>query len=195
MASANGLMTLMSETMPNFGVKEVRHGVDETHHVAEGHDANILIRWGDPVVAGASEFDPMNQTAAKQAKQFGYNNDFVGFLPLPVGSNGSDHGLLCVNHEYTNPEVMFPGLMRPGAKKLDLDWMTRELVDIELAAHGATHRRIVVDEQEADGAIGGGRRRHAREGSPSLARCDGRARGCVDAMQRRDVSSVHTVEL
>ncbi|MCC6469381.1 MAG: PhoX family phosphatase [Alphaproteobacteria bacterium] len=137
-----------AETMPNFGFKEVRHGVDETHHVAEGHDADILIRRGDPVVAGAPAFDPMNQTAAKQARQFGYNNDFVGFVPLPVGSNGSDHGLLCVNHEYTNPEVMFPGLMRPGAKKLDLEWMTRELVDIELAAHGAS---VIEIRRGADG--------------------------------------------
>ncbi|MBB4265487.1 PhoX family protein [Roseospira visakhapatnamensis] len=105
------------------------HSYDETSHVADGYEIQTLIRWGDPVVAGAPDFDPMNQTADAQAKQFGYNNDYVGFMPLPVGSDTSDHGLLCVNHEYTNPDLMFPG--GPGAEDL-----TAEQIDIEMAAHG-----------------------------------------------------------
>ncbi|HAK62624.1 MAG TPA: hypothetical protein DCO82_05210, partial [Alphaproteobacteria bacterium] len=43
-------------------------------------------------------FDPLHQTAAAQERQFGYNNDFVAFLPLPPGSKNSGNGLLCVNH-------------------------------------------------------------------------------------------------
>lgn len=120
----------------SFGFTEIAHGVDETHHVAPGYKAEVLIRWGDPVVEGAPAFDPLNQSAAAQAQQFGYNNDFLGFVPLPLGSGSADHGLLCVNHEYTNEEVMFPGLGRQD--KVDFAGMTRELVDIELAAHGAS---------------------------------------------------------
>ncbi|HBR42055.1 MAG TPA: dTDP-glucose 4,6-dehydratase, partial [Sulfitobacter pontiacus] len=61
---------------------ELAWGNDETHHVADGYDANVLLRWGDPITADAPEFDVMNQTAAAQLKQFGYNNDYVGFVPL-----------------------------------------------------------------------------------------------------------------
>ena len=81
---------------PSFGFQEIPAGVDEDHHVAPGYTADILIRWGDPVVPGAPAFDPMSQTAAAQDQQFGYNNDFVGYVGLPFGSDNPEHGLLCV---------------------------------------------------------------------------------------------------
>ena len=55
----------------SFDFKEIEAGVDQTHHVAEGYDAQVLLRWGDPIFADAPEFDPMNQTAERQARQFG----------------------------------------------------------------------------------------------------------------------------
>ncbi|MEE1613530.1 PhoX family protein [Microvirga sp. CF3016] len=117
----------------SFDFKEIEAGVDQTHHVAEGYDAQVLLRWGDPIFADAPEFDPMNQTAEKQARQFGYNTDFIGFIPL----NGSaEHGLLVANHEYTNEELMFPGVGIQDSKDANFSKMTKELVDIEIAAHG-----------------------------------------------------------
>ena len=96
-----------------------------------------VIRWGDPVLPGAPAFDPTKQTAAAQKLQFGYNNDYLGYLPMPGAANPSRHGLLVVNHEYTNEELMFPGI---GAdqmtKEQNFAKMTKELVDIEMAAHG-----------------------------------------------------------
>lgn len=119
-----------------FNFEEIAHGVDETHHVAPGYSADVLVRWGDPVLPGAPAFDPRGQSADAQAMQFGYNNDYVGYAPLPLGSENSDRALLCVNHEYTNEEVMFPGIARQD--KIDFPDMTAELVDIEMAAHGGT---------------------------------------------------------
>jgi uncharacterized protein len=133
---------------PSFAFEEISHGVDETHHVAAGYDANVLLRWGDPITADAPEFDPAKQSANAQLKQFGYNNDFVGFVPLPLGSVNSDHGLLCVNHEYTDEEVMFPGLGQQDTKEVDFNGMTKELVDIEMAAHGCS---VVEIKRGADG--------------------------------------------
>ncbi|NUB28907.1 PhoX family protein [Azospirillum brasilense] len=121
----------------SFSFQEVAHGVDADHHVASGYNADILIRWGDPVVPGAPAFDPMNQSAEAQSKQFGYNNDFVGYAPLPLGSQSPDRALLCVNHEYTDEEVMFPGV-GVEQQKDKFARMTKALVDIEMAAHGGT---------------------------------------------------------
>ena len=115
---------------------ELTWGNDETHHIAEGHDADVLIRWGDPITADAPEFDVMNQTAEAQSKQFGYNNDYVGFAEIEPG-----RGMLCVNHEYTNEEVMFPGLGRQD--RSGFEGMTQELVDIEMAAHGGSVFEVV----------------------------------------------------
>ncbi len=129
---------------PNFGFSELEAGVDETHHVADGYSANVLIRWGDPVVKGAPEFDPLNQTAEAQAQQFGYNNDFIGFIPI---DGADDHAFLCVNHEYTNEEIMFPGMEgrqdRQGFSKI-----TPELINVEMAAHGGS----VLEIKKVDGA-------------------------------------------
>lgn len=117
---------------------ELSHGRDEDLHVAPGYTAQVLLRWGDPVAADAPRWDPMNQTAEAQAKQFGYNNDFVGFLPLPAGSNNSDHGLLVINNEYTDDNLMFPG----GPEAADL---TKEQADVSRMAHGLSIIEIIRD--------------------------------------------------
>lgn len=120
---------------------ELTWGNDERHHIADGYDADVLLRWGDPITADAPEFDVMNQTAEAQLKQFGYNNDYVGFWPL---NDDATRGVLCVNHEYTNEEVMFPGLGRQD--RVAFEGMTKELVDIEMAAHGGTVVEIAKDD-------------------------------------------------
>ncbi|GJD97534.1 PhoX family protein [Methylobacterium iners] len=132
---------------PLFPFTELKAGTDERHHVAPGHDAEVLIRWGDPVLPGAPAFDPQNQSAEAQAKQFGYNNDFVGYFPMPGAADPAAHGLLVVNHEYTNEELMFPGLGRQDTKGVAFKGMNQALVDIEMAAHGGS----VIEVRRVDG--------------------------------------------
>lgn len=129
--------------------------------VAARHIAVPFLRWGDPIFAGAPEWDIEDQTAEAQEQQFGYNCDWIGFLPLPEGSDSSDHGLLVVNHEYTNPELMFPGYLtrNPEFKSIPnpdnappeipefLVNTSREIVDVELAAHGLSIVEVARNER------------------------------------------------
>ena len=130
-----------AETTPSFNFKELAAGVDDKHYVADGYDADILIRWGDPVLEGAPPFDPAKLTKDGQARQFGYNNDYLGYFPLPGADSPSEHGLLCVNHEYTNEELMFPGLGRQDARRgstTPFSKMTKEIAEVEMMAHGGS---------------------------------------------------------
>lgn len=124
-----------------YEFSELAWGNDETHHIAEGYDAQVLLRWGDPIFEGVGDFDPQNQSEADQLRRFGYNNDYVGYVEIEPG-----RGMLCVNHEYTNEEVMFPGIGRQDRK--GFADMTPELVAVEMAAHGGT---VVEIAKGADG--------------------------------------------
>ena len=127
-----------------FNFNEVEAGIDAMHHVAEGYDADVLLRWGDALFADSPAFDPTAQTAAAQERQFGYNNDYVGYIPV---GGSSEHGLLVVNHEYTNPHLMFPGLVTLVEGEITMNPLTKEQVDVEMAAHGGT----IVEIRKADG--------------------------------------------
>ncbi|MFD2763739.1 PhoX family protein [Micromonospora eburnea] len=96
----------------------------DTLVVPNGYDHAVVIKWGDPVVPGAPAFELHGQTAAAQAMQFGYNNDFVGVLPID-----RKRALLVVNHEYTNEDLMFPGFT-------GLDALSVEQIRVAMAAHG-----------------------------------------------------------
>ncbi|MBP0614743.1 PhoX family protein [Jiella mangrovi] len=118
-----------------FTFTEVEAGVDQTHHVAEGYDADVLLRWGDGLFPDSPEFDPTKQTPEAQARQFGYNNDYVGFIPI---DGSSEHGMLVVNHEYTNEHLMFPGIVTVKDGQAEVAPADQKRVDIEMAAHGGT---------------------------------------------------------
>lgn len=117
-----------------FDFTELAAGSDATHHVADGYYADVLVRWGDPLLPGSPPFDPARPSASAQAQQFGYNNDFIGFIPL---EGRSDRGLLVVNHEYTNDELMYFGLT--GDKRTErVKNLTADQILASMAAHGGS---------------------------------------------------------
>ena len=92
--------------------------------VPAGFDWHPVIRWGDPVLAGAPSFDEFDQTPQNQAGQFGYNCDYLDIIE----TNGQGtRALLVANHEYTNENIMFP-------PEMDADTKIRTV----WAAHGMT---------------------------------------------------------
>lgn len=84
--------------------------------VPDGYEARTLIAWGDPLFAGMAPFDPDALTRAEQEKRFGQNNDMLALFPaqyaFPWPHDQRRH-LLCSNHEYVEPALMFPGVIDP----------------------------------------------------------------------------------
>lgn len=116
---------------------ELTRLTDKDDHWPEGYSRQILIKWGDKLFADSPAFDIASLDGAAAEKQFGYNNDFTAFLPLPQGSEANDHGLLVVNHEYASPYLMFPGLT-------DEDYRDK-LTDAQIRAVAATTGISVVE--------------------------------------------------
>lgn len=124
-----GLASKPGGVQSSLTFREPAHQLTPQLEVPAGYQAQVLLRWGEPLFQGGPAFDPLQQTAEKQAQQFGYNNDFIGFLSLPLGSNSATHGLLVVNHEYTVPQIMWPG--SPDDVSLN-----KAQTDTDIAAHG-----------------------------------------------------------
>jgi len=113
-----------------IGFKAIQPSRTDSVHAAEGYRTATILKWGDPLFADSPAFDPLAQTAAAQARQFGYNNDWMGYFPLPSPESANPRSaLLAVNHEYTNPELMFQNYGGFANQ-------TPEQTAIELEAHG-----------------------------------------------------------
>jgi len=146
-AGVTALSTIGCAPLPNptdaqqkpFTFTEIQSGVDGNTHVPEGYEADVLISWGHSLVKDLPNFDPHQQTLDGQLKRFGYNNDFLGYLPLPAGSNNPNHGLLCVNHEYAYEPMMFAQPLGTN------DHYSKEQTEIAQAACGNSIVEIIRD--------------------------------------------------
>jgi secreted PhoX family phosphatase len=115
-----------------FTFGEVGRSTDDKARVPAGYDLQVLIRHGDPIRRGGPQYRVAAQTPAEQEQQFGADNDFIAFMPLPRGSGSSARGLLGVNHENHRRHLVWPGLGGKDAASR----MTRERVEVQMAAQG-----------------------------------------------------------
>ncbi len=113
--------------------------------VADGFEHRVVISWGDPVTRNAPPFDVNNQTPGAAAEQFGYNNEYVGVLPLD-----RKRALLVANHEYTDEQLMFPAGRYDDAT----------IKKIALASHGMS---VVMIERAGGDDSGAWRRSNPRQ--------------------------------
>jgi secreted PhoX family phosphatase len=109
---------------PAIGFAPIGIGTDDKVRVPAGYIAEAIYAWGDPVSAGPAFRADASNSAAEQALQAGMHHDGMHYFPL---KGSSAHGLLCVNHEYTDDGLLHPGGMA--------DW-SAEKVAKSKAAHG-----------------------------------------------------------
>ncbi|GFE88361.1 PhoX family protein [Steroidobacter agaridevorans] len=106
----------------SLGFKAIQGSKADAIVLPPGYSYDVVIRWGESLFSSVPDLDAtkldagtlFEPTAAlHQRSQFGQNCDAIHFFPL----NGrSDHGVLCVNNEYTDDALMFPG--HPGFRGL-----------------------------------------------------------------------------
>ncbi|WP_257928375.1 phosphatase, PhoX family (DUF839 domain) [Campylobacter lari] len=105
-ASSNLSANMIKDNKDLLGFKAVRASTKDEVIVPEGYEAKILISWGDPLFSKAKPYDEnktIDANAVANARLvFGDNNDGMSFFPL-----SKNKGILAVNNEYINPEIMF----------------------------------------------------------------------------------------
>ena len=122
------VVVAMGATMPRLanaaggagGAGSIPVSTDDLVRVPPGHSVQLLFAWGDPVSDGPAFRADAGNSAADQAQQAGMHHDGLAFFPFVVdGRVSSTHGLLCVNHEYTDEGLLHPdGMASWTAEKM-----------------------------------------------------------------------------
>lgn len=104
----NGSFTkLLASGEDLLGFKQIPISTEDTLVVPQGYTAKVMVKWGDVLFSDALAFDESKKITDEYIKNanrvFGDNNDGMQFYPL----DGDKRGLLVVNQEYVNPELMF----------------------------------------------------------------------------------------
>ncbi|NPU90371.1 MAG: PhoX family phosphatase [Gammaproteobacteria bacterium] len=119
---------------PVLGFAEVPASSADTLVVPEGYTAQIFAPWGTPLLPGAPAFaEDASNSAADQALQVGFNHDGMHYFPLPLF--GNHRGLLVVNHEYTDANIIYSAAQ---GGTITPDDAGKEKVAKALAGHGVS---------------------------------------------------------
>lgn len=102
----------------------------DTVVVPEGYEVQVVHAWGDPISDGPSFRSDATNSADDQRRQVGMHHDGIHFFPMIEGTTlSSTHGLLVVNHEYTDDGLLHPDGMRT--------WSASKVAKSQ-AAHGVS---------------------------------------------------------
>ena len=136
------LADAVSEGLLGFQSIPVSHLKDDIV-VPPGYQADVFFRWGDPVSDGPEFKMDASNSPADQALQAGMHHDGMDFYPLPRGSNNSEHGLLVMNHEYLDLQLIHTD----GSHQDSPDTYSADKVLKEQQAHGVS----VIEVKKIDG--------------------------------------------
>lgn len=144
-ATGDGLAT-SSSTPALLGFDAIPVDFDYRVRVPAGYRATAFLPWGTPICGHYPAYrDGGANSGADQECQVGFNHDGMHYFPLDNRTDASRHGVLCVNHEYIDRELMHP----EGPTVSDGARTVADEVRKELAAHGVS---VVEIRQAADGA-------------------------------------------
>lgn len=134
-AAVGGSLTPAEAASNRFAFDQIGTSVADDVVVPEGFNAEVLVRWGDPLWSDAPEFDHATRgTAASQERAFGDNTDGMDVF-FHDGKT-----LLVVNNEYTNRDILWGN--NPDAKAASDDDVAKGMM-----AHGVS----VVEIANTDG--------------------------------------------
>ncbi len=94
---------------PQLGFTPIAAGRADSLRVPAGYTATPFVPWGTPINGAAPVFkgDATN-SADEQSLQVGSHHDGMHFFPIdsPNGGSSSKEGLLVMNHEYVDPNIL-----------------------------------------------------------------------------------------
>jgi uncharacterized protein len=114
---------------PRIGFNAIPVTRADTITLPEGYQWAPLIPWGTPILGSFPAYrdDGLN-TGVEALQQVGSHHDGMHYFPI---NGSSEHGILCVNHEYVDQRVLHAngpsGVPRPQDEVLK-----------EMAAHGVS---------------------------------------------------------
>jgi secreted PhoX family phosphatase len=98
-----------------LGFQPIKGSAADAVILPPGYTYDLLVRWGDSLFEGVPDLDAarladgvlLEKGAGElQSKQFGQNCDAIHFFALDARG---DRGILCVNNEFTDDALMYPG--------------------------------------------------------------------------------------
>ena len=128
-AFIGGPRALLAQGVSRLGFRAVEVSQEDRVLLPPGYTHQVVVAWGDPVSGGPAWDVNAGNNSAEQEVQMGMHADGLHFFSLPLGSNSSNRGLLCVNNEYTDEGLLHQGGLQP---------VTPDKVRKSQAAHGVT---------------------------------------------------------
>lgn len=102
----------------------------DTVTIPPGYRAQALAPWGMPITGSYPEFKPDGSNSGEdQEQQVGSNHDGIHYFPFSDNPNG--HGLIALNHEYVDENLLHANGPSPMPRPNDE-------VRKEIAAHGVS---------------------------------------------------------
>jgi secreted PhoX family phosphatase len=124
-----------------LGYQAIPLGYGDEVVVPPGYSATPFIPWGTPILGSFPAFRPGTpplvaggNTAEDQAQQIGMHHDGMHYFPRRPAAAGNMHGLLVVNHEYTDEGYLHTGEAAAPPKTA----YTPEMVLKSQNAHGVS---------------------------------------------------------